>query len=86
MRELLNELVDEAVDRKLATLGQGVVPPGDQLPAYLNTKQVSAMVDLAVITLEQMRARGKGPAYVRAGRRVLYLRAAVEEWLRTGSR
>ena len=33
------------------------------------------------ITTEQWRKRGEGPGYVRAGKRFLYPRAAVAEWL-----
>lgn len=80
IEEQLRGMVRDEVRRALAERG-------DQEPAtgeYLDTRGVSEMVKLAVVTLEQMRARGKGPRYTRAGRRVLYARADVEAWLKAG--
>lgn len=83
---MIAELVEEAVDRKLATLARSpAAANGDQLPEYLTTRQVSEMLKVSVDTLEMKRATGKGPPYLRAGRRVLYERSAIAEWLKSGT-
>jgi len=36
--------------------------------------------------LAQHRFRGTGPRFIKRGRKIYYLRSAVEEWLRAGER
>jgi len=54
------------------------------LPAasdLLNPKQTAAYLHVAVATLADWRYRGSGPLFIRAGRRILYRRAALDAWL-----
>lgn len=51
---------------------------GDEL---LTTVEVAQYLRVGVNTLEQWRSRGKGPAFVRVGRRVRYRRREIEEWM-----
>lgn len=39
------------------------------------------LADVQPVTAEQWRKRGEGPAYILAGKRFLYPRPAVAEWL-----
>lgn len=49
--------------------------------AALTSRQVSVLVGLSPITLDQMRYRGDGPAFFRAGsRHIRYRRADVIAW------
>ena len=48
---------------------------------YLTPVQVEREYHLPVRTLERKRREGGGPRYVKAGRRVLYRRSDVEDWL-----
>jgi excisionase family DNA binding protein len=43
--------------------------------------EVAALARMSVSTLRWLRHRGEGPAGFRLGRRVLFRRAAVEEWI-----
>ncbi len=47
----------------------------------LTTKDLSAETGVPEATLRYWRHRDEGPASFRVGRRVVYRRAAVEEWL-----
>ena len=50
-------------------------------PRYLDTRQAAAYLDLGPRTLRRMRAAGEGPPYARWGRRVIYDRADLDEWI-----
>lgn len=52
---------------------------GDEL---LTTVEVAQYLRIRVNTLEQWRSRGKGPAFVRVGRRVRYRRREIDRWLK----
>jgi len=43
--------------------------------------ELAAQIHTPYKTLEYWRSRGKGPRYARIGKRVLYRRSDVEEWL-----
>jgi predicted DNA-binding transcriptional regulator AlpA len=47
----------------------------------LSEEDLLLLTSVTPLTIESWRRRGEGPAYVRIGRRVLYPRAAVAEWL-----
>lgn len=47
----------------------------------LNERQVSACFNIAVKTLQNWRYTQRGPAYQRAGRKILYRHGDVAEWL-----
>jgi predicted DNA-binding transcriptional regulator AlpA len=48
---------------------------------FISTAQLSAWIGVSSITLNQWRARGQGPAFVRMGRTIRYDRRDVEAWL-----
>ncbi|HEY8566538.1 MAG TPA: helix-turn-helix domain-containing protein [Beijerinckiaceae bacterium] len=51
------------------------------LPPVATTNQVAGLLQVSPRTLERWRYEGTGPAYVKAGRRVLYCRTALEDWI-----
>lgn len=50
-------------------------------PGALSTPLAADYVGLSPATLETMRVRGGGPAFVKLGRRVVYRREDLDEWL-----
>lgn len=52
-----------------------------RMDTYFNQHRLSEFLDTSERTLERWRVEGTGPAYVKAGRKVLYRRQDVEEWL-----
>ncbi len=44
------------------------------------------MLSISERTLERWRIEGTGPVYIKAGRRVLYRRDDIEQWLAAGAR
>ncbi|MGH8503835.1 MAG: helix-turn-helix transcriptional regulator [Gammaproteobacteria bacterium] len=48
---------------------------------YLTQAEAANFTRLSPRTLERMRLTGTGPRYSKAGRRVIYSRRAIEEWL-----
>ncbi len=59
-------------------------------PLYLDeavdTVEAARIVGLAAASLETMRVRGNSPPFTKRGRRVLYTRRGLLEWLRAGER
>lgn len=51
------------------------------LQAKLTTPQAAAFVGLGVSSLEKLRGTGRGPAFLKIGRRVLYDALDLEQWL-----
>lgn len=49
--------------------------------SYLTQEEAAQFTRLSPRTLERMRLTGTGPQYTKAGRRVIYSRRAIEEWL-----
>jgi len=78
----------DAFSRELATCLkaqiQATVPaaPSTKPPDFLGEGEVSKRLSISVRTLQSWRARGGGPEFVHAGRRVLYARSAVDDFLR----
>jgi predicted DNA-binding transcriptional regulator AlpA len=52
---------------------------------FLNAKQASQLLGLSVSSLAKWRLSGTGPSYSKLGRRVVYQRSQIEEWLRRNS-
>ena len=48
---------------------------------YLTPEEAEACYHIGVRTLERMRREGRGPLFVKAGRRILYRIDDVENWL-----
>jgi excisionase family DNA binding protein len=53
---------------------------------YMTQGQLALLLNVSERTLERWRIEGTGPAFTRAGRRVLYSRDIVERWLTVGIR
>jgi hypothetical protein len=51
------------------------------LAGYMTIQQLAAELDMAVISLATWRMRQKGPPYVKVGRKILYSRTTVKEWI-----
>lgn len=48
---------------------------------YLTTKELAALLKRSLDTLKDWRTKGTGPAYIKAGRAILYPLTAVNTWL-----
>lgn len=76
----MNHLASDAAEhRRLPTILED--GSDDDL---LNERQVSASFNIAVKTLQNWRYTNRGPAYQRAGRKILYCRGDVSKWLARG--
>src|ERR1035438_3257111 len=53
------------------------------MSTLLSPDDLSHHLRLSVATLADWRSQGKGPAYIKAGRRIWYPQEQVEKWLRT---
>ena len=47
---------------------------------YLTQEEAAAYIRLSPRTLERHRVAGTGPRFIKAGRRVLYRRDALDDW------
>src|ERR1035438_5410129 len=52
------------------------------MSTLLSPDDLSHHLRLSVATLADWRSQGKGPAYIKAGRRIWYPQEQVEKWLR----
>lgn len=52
--------------------------------ALLSTRDAASYLGLSHRTLEKWRTRGVGPAYSRIGRRVVYRRADLDQFVAAG--
>ncbi len=52
------------------------------LPDFLSKKELADVLSLTPRTLDRYHAQRVGPARIRVGRRVLYRKDAVLDWLR----
>ena len=52
----------------------------------LTQKRLSDLIDVSERTLERWRVEGSGPAFVKAGRKVLYRTVDVDDWLAASRR
>lgn len=87
IRDLVLRLVreDDELRREIAELAPAPPPsppPGDTM----SSDEAAAYLKVSRATLEQNRCHGKGPPYERAGRRIVYRRSVVDEWLKRGGR
>ena len=53
---------------------------------FYTQKYLSDLIEVSERTLERWRVEGTGPAYVKAGRKVLYRPADIEAWLASSLR
>ena len=70
-RKLAREFEDLAA--QAAALPPPTPVPLPPHPEYLTTKQVAVLLGVSTKGLENMRAQGRGPKFVRIGNRVRYL-------------
>jgi hypothetical protein len=61
-------------------------PDSPVVTPWLDTAQAAQYTGYGVGTLERYRISGAGAVYSRVGRRVLYHRDDLDEWLRLGLR
>jgi hypothetical protein len=61
-------------------------PPVVTTSPWLDTARAARYCGYGVGTLERYRISGAGPVYSRVGRRVLYHRDDLDQWLRLGLR
>ena len=54
----------------------------NDLPMYLNTAQIAALLGLSVRTLDRYRINGSGPPFYKFGQCVRYALTDVEAWAR----
>ena len=52
------------------------------LSEYLTKQELAAQLNRSIRSVDRWALTGDGPPFVRIGRRTLYRRAAVVEWLR----
>lgn len=50
------------------------------MPIYLNTLEAAAYLRLSKSTLAKARVSGRGPPYLKVGRRVLYRHGDLDAW------
>jgi predicted DNA-binding transcriptional regulator AlpA len=55
--------------------------PATLLDDYLTIDQLATELDIAVITLNRWAALKQGPPVTKIGRRVVYRRSSVQQWL-----
>ena len=82
----LEDMVRELIRKELAELLPRMLPnPTDE---YLTTKQVAQLTGLSIPFFEMGRSKAdpKTPPYHRVGRRILYSRAAIIDWMETRKR
>jgi predicted DNA-binding transcriptional regulator AlpA len=53
----------------------------DQTDDYQDTLGAAGITKLSTSTLTKLRLTGNGPRYLKLGRRVVYSRAALLEWM-----
>lgn len=51
------------------------------LPKFLTTDELAAMLDCSVRHVIAMREKGTGPAYITVGRAIRYSPGSVQSWL-----
>jgi predicted DNA-binding transcriptional regulator AlpA len=49
---------------------------------FLNTSAAVKLIKLSASTLTKLRLTGEGPEYLKIGRRVVYARASLLDWMR----
>lgn len=54
---------------------------GQASTVFLSTRQTAGLLHVSHVTLARWRIEGQGPAYLKAGRRVLYDCAVVIAWV-----
>ena len=66
----------------IATVPATPTDDADLLEGWLNRSELAKELTLSVDTLQRWETRRVGPPCVRVGRKVLYRKEAVRDWLR----
>jgi hypothetical protein len=53
---------------------------------YLDTFGAASVAKLSASTLNKLRMKGSGPEYLKLGRRVVYSRRSLDEWMSSRAR
>jgi excisionase family DNA binding protein len=48
---------------------------------YLTPKEAAPLINVSLRTLELWRSNHYGPRYIKVGRKILYSRAVIDQWL-----
>ena len=73
----------QTIQPRTASPVTGLYAVGDtMLDDLLTTPEAAELLRTSTPALAAHRHRGTGPSFVKAGRRVLYRRSALEAWLR----
>lgn len=56
------------------------------MPQYLTEAEVAEMLKLSPYTLARLRKGGGGPAYVKIGGSIRYIKETVQEWVKAQER
>ncbi|TKZ16039.1 helix-turn-helix domain-containing protein [Shimia litoralis] len=67
------------IENSAATLHSG--PPGSLLQGWISRSELARELGVCEETLRRWADARSGPAFVKAGRKILYRRSAVLEWL-----
>lgn len=83
--------VDEKIQRELSLIVKQVVGEilvqGDLVPrGWLSEQQLPRYCGLSLSFFRKARKRGNGPAFIKVGKRILYKRDAVDNWLEDKNR
>ena len=78
----LEKAVADALERILAPVAETICEMERiRRKEYLTEKEVEKLFSLSAATLKTQRSRGGGPNYVALGKRILYKRSSVDNFL-----
>jgi tRNA(His) 5'-end guanylyltransferase len=84
-RDFLPHLSPEMEDKLTEKIAMLFVPAAEmnvmKQKEFLTEKEVSLLYSVSISTLRTERCRGVGPGYIKDGRRVLYPRKTLNEYL-----
>lgn len=87
LHDILSRFADLIAERVAAIMAETLEarphpsPSAAKQPEFLNEREVARRSSISVRTLQGWRAKGRGPRFVRAHRKVLYPRVEFETWL-----
>jgi len=78
---LTEEIADKVAEHLAGKLANTKLPPETHNAEFFDERSVERKFGLKRRTLQSWRHRGRGPPWVRAGRKILYPRAGLSEFL-----
>jgi hypothetical protein len=84
LHDILAGIADLTAERVAANLADKLeashqIPSAEKQPDFLNEQEIARISSISVRTLQGWRAKGHGPRFVRAHRKVLYPRLDVAQ-------